>query len=221
MGPRYTLFSESSWNPLKFVSLYAADCFPHNPVAWRQILLSVIGLPLDTSFILYILSEYEIFAYLAFLTNILGTFQSSTRKMLDFYIATGVFFILNIYIVKLDEVVLYVTLIGFSISVISRILIDQLELKKKLILMSPLVMIIVIYFKGMNFIGMLTAVGFLFATVAKLQNSLLFMRIFFMLSAIVWLVLMAILGSYPLVFFYASHISLLSYQIIKDRNSDS
>jgi len=162
--------------------------------------------------------EYEVFAYLTLFSNIIGTFQKSTKKMLDIYILTGVFYLIDIHLIEVSNTIIYISWLGFSITVMSRVLIDNKPLKNKLIKGSPFLMIIIIYMVGFDIVGILTALGFLSVTLAKLQDNILMMRLYFILSSLFWLIIMFILKSDALMIFYVSNIILLFYQILKDNN---
>jgi len=161
--------------------------------------------------------EYEIFGYLALISNVWAAFQKSIRSMLNIYIISGVLFLSNIYILSLDIITLYIASLGFSLTLISRMLINEKRIKNILLKLSPLVMLLIVYIAGMNIIGYISGVGFFLATMAKLQDKLLNMRILFILSGLTWMQVMIILECNSLIIYYVVFCLILGYKVIFSR----
>jgi len=161
--------------------------------------------------------EYEVFGYLALISNILAAFQKSIRSMLNIYIISGIFFLSNIYILSLDIITLYIASLGFLLSLISRILINKKRVKNILLKLSPLVMLLIVYIAGMNMIGYISGIGFFLATIAKLQDKLINMRIFFILSGLSWMQVMIILECNSLIIYYVVFCLVLGYKVLFSR----
>jgi hypothetical protein len=168
-------------------------------------------------FLYQTLFTYEFFGYLSVCLNIASLMQKDIKKMLNFYILTGASYAFYIYIAKMDLSVLYVSYIGLFLSISSRILVDYPREKRILLQLSPLFSFFVLYLLGLDKISILTSIGFLLSTFAKLQNSLFLMRVFFIISFSVWLVIMIILNCPSFILLYLISILILLYQIIKDR----
>ena len=76
-------------------------------------------------------------------------------------------------------------------------------------------MLIVIYLYGFTFFGFIAGLGFLFATIGKLQKEILQMKIFLFLSTITWLFFMINFGFISFIIFYSVGTIVLIWEIKK------
>ena len=159
--------------------------------------------------------EYELFGYLALIFNLTSFLQKETKNTLIFLTISSTLFIINMFVLELPLVSIYIVCIGLFLTIISLIFINYHKFKNFLIKISPLFMLAVIYLYGFDYLGFFSGLGFLFATIAKLQEDIFSMKIYLLLSTVTWLFIMIYLGYVSFIVFYTAGTFVLLYEIKK------
>jgi hypothetical protein len=165
--------------------------------------------------------KYEVFGYMALIFNLLSYLKKEKKEILIYLIISSSLFILNMVVLKLPIESILIVTIGLFVTVFSLLFIENEKIKKRLIKASPLVSVLIIYLYDFSTIGIISGVGFLFATIAKLQNKVLFMKIFFLLSTLVWLGIMIFMGCTSFIVFYICGAVIISFSIFQIINESS